>query len=73
MFNVLYLVQCSYCPSGWSYYSNKCYTKVTWKEKYSNAKADCISMGATLAIPNNASEFSFINSTLNSGVSYLVG
>ena len=60
------------CPSGWTYYSNKCYTMSTNKANYNSATSICKAYNATLAIPNSADEHSFLYSTMTLGEETLV-
>lgn len=65
-------MESSICPSGWTYYSGKCYWVSTSTKNYANAKSDCKLYNATLAIPNNANEYSFLNSTISLEEEYYV-
>ena len=66
---------CQACPNDdWISHESSCYYFSTAKWNYEKTKNLCLekSSVATLAVPNSVDEFSFLNSTRDSGKTYFV-
>ncbi|CAB1439429.1 unnamed protein product [Pleuronectes platessa] len=59
------------CPAGWEKHKSSCYLYVSAGKTWSNAAANCNSLGATLASAHDLFEYSFLQQlTLRAGSSY---
>merc|ERR1712039_318540 len=61
---VVVLTEASKCPSGWSYYDERCFNFYASKENWGNAELRCQNLGGNLASVHSEAEYQFVRGVI---------